>query len=134
LVGTFAPPAGNPFVSGGSLRFYDVAFTAGDDTYPLAAGGSWTSLGNPPGSKGFKYRGAGSPSDPCKVVLIKQSVIKAVCKGTGITLQPPFTGEVGIVLTLGATDRYCAEVGGMEVKNDPDGTKRKDAPAPGGCP
>ena len=56
----------------------------------------WKALGNPPGSKGYKYKGAASPGDPCKVVLLKGTVIKAVCKGAGITLTPPFTGDVGI--------------------------------------
>ena len=69
-----------------------------------------------------------------KVVLVKQTVIKAVCKGTGITLAPPFAGDVGIVLSLGTTDRYCAQFGGDDVKNDISGTKRKLALAPGACP
>lgn len=43
-------------------------------------------------------------------------------------------GDVGIVLSLGTTDRYCAQFGGDNVKNDGDGTKRKNAPASGACP
>jgi hypothetical protein len=65
---------------------------------------------------------------------VKEKVIKGVCKGSGITLAPAFPGEVGIVLSLGPTDRYCASFGGDEVKNDGTLTKRKNAPAPGGCP
>jgi hypothetical protein len=41
---------------------------------------------------------------------------------------------MGIVLSLGTTDRYCAQFGGDEVKNDSSLTKRKNAPAPGACP
>jgi hypothetical protein len=32
---------------------------------------------------------------------VKETVIKGVCKGMGMTLTPPFTGDVGIVLSLG---------------------------------
>jgi len=131
---TFTLPTVNPVASGGSLRIFDTAAIAGDNTFNLAAGAAWKGLGNPAGSKGYKYKGVGSPTDPCKVVLVKEKVIKGVCKGSGITLAPPFPGEVGIVLSLGATDRYCASFGGDEVKNDGTLTKRKNAPAPGGCP
>jgi hypothetical protein len=135
---TFALPTANPIATGGSLRIFDLAATAGDDTYPLPVGTpplGWKGLGGPAGSKGFKYKGAGSLSDPCKVVLVKQTVVKGVCKGTGITLEPPFTGDVGIVLSLGTTDRYCAQIGNDdEVRNDATMTKRKNAPAPGACP
>jgi hypothetical protein len=131
---TFALPTANPIAVGGSLRIFDVATTAGDDTYNLHAGAAWKGLGNPAGSKGYKYKGAGTPADPCKVVLVKGNVIKGVCRGTGITLVPPFTGDMGIVLSIGMTDRYCAQFGGDEVNNDPTLTKRKDAQAPPACP
>jgi len=131
--GTFAPPTANPVTAGGALRMFDTGATAGDNSYGLAAA-RWKGLGNPAGSKGYKYKGAGSAGDPCKVVLVKSNVIKAVCKGTGITLTPPFTGDVGIILSIGATDRYCARFGGDDTKNDATLTKRKNAPAPGACP
>jgi hypothetical protein len=81
---TFNLPTGpdDPTVSGGSLRIFDIGTPgAGDALFVLGAGG-WSGLGNPPGSKGFKYKGAGAAGDPCKLVLIKEKVIKAVCKGT----------------------------------------------------
>jgi hypothetical protein len=37
---------------------------------------------------------------------------------------PSFTGDVGSVLSLGTTDRYCAQFGGDVVKNDATLTKR----------
>ena len=130
---TFPLPPVDPMTSGASLRIRDAMATAGDDTYLLPSGG-WRALGNPPGSKGYKYKGAGSASDPCKVVLLKQSVIKGVCKGSGITLAPPFTGGVGFVIGVGPTHRYCAQFGGEDVRNDATLTKRKNAPAPAACP
>jgi hypothetical protein len=135
--GTFAPPSADPVTEGGSLRVFDTAATAGDVTYALPAGTpplGWKGLGNPPGSKGYKYRGAGTPTDPCRSVLVKTRVLKATCAGSGITLTPPFAGDIGIILSLGTTDRYCAQFGGDDVKNDTALTKRKNAPAPGGCP
>src|SRR5262245_3305493 len=140
-----AKPLGAPFVlptaatndptgAGGTLRIFDtLAGIAGDDTYDLPAAG-WKGLGNPPGAKGFKYKGAGSLTDPCKVVLVKEKVIKAVCKGTGVTLAPPVQGDVGVILTLGTdSKRYCARFGGTGVKNQGGLMKRKDAPAPEAC-
>jgi hypothetical protein len=57
-------------------------------------------------------------------VLLNEDVIKGLRKGSGITLVPSFTGDVGIVLSLGTTDRYCAQFGGDVVKNDTTLTKR----------
>jgi hypothetical protein len=135
---TFNLPVANPVTAGGSLRVFDMSTTAGDNTYALPSGGTpplgWKGLGSPAGSKGYKYKGAGTVGDPCKVVLVKPKVIKAVCRGSDVTLMPPFAGDVGIILSLGATDRYCAQFGGDEVKNDATLTKRKNAPAPTACP
>src|SRR5262249_24316644 len=72
-----ALPAHGPSVEGGPLAISGPGSTAGSDTYALAAGLGWTGLGQPPGSTGWKYRGAGSLTDPCKTVLIKPTVIKA---------------------------------------------------------
>ena len=132
---TFALPTADPVVYGGALRIFDTATTAGDDTYALPPSG-WKGLGTPPGSKGYKYKGGGTPADPCRVVLVRAKIIKALCLGSGVTLTPPFAGDVGIVLSLGlvTTDRYCARFGGDESRNDATLTKRKDAPAPGACP
>jgi hypothetical protein len=30
------------------------------------------------------------PSDPCRVVLVKDKVIKGICLGSGVMLTPPF--------------------------------------------
>jgi len=132
---TFPSAANDPTVEGGTLHIFDTVLNggAGDNTYPLPAGG-WTGLGNPPGAKGFKYKGTGEAGNPCKVVIIKETTIKAVCKGIDMTLTPPFAGEVGVIMTLGTdSKRYCATFGGTNLKNDVKITKRKDAPPPGTC-
>lgn len=135
--------AEDPTVSGAQLDLFDTDFPgAGSVTFTLDKSG-WTGLGNPAGSKGYKYKGKDDVIDPdpkgtCKSVLLKENVIKAVCKGTAVTLTTPFSGTEGVILGLPAgsvaSTRYCAEVGGVEVKNDAKLMKRKDAPAPGSCP
>jgi YVTN family beta-propeller protein len=134
----FALPSTNPALHGGNLRVFDTGGSAGDDTYQLPAGSAdrfgWRGIGNPAGAKGYKYKGAGTPSDPCKTVLVKEKVIKAVCRDAGVTLIPPFTGNVGIALSVGTTERYCAQFGGDELRNDTTLTHRKNAPAPVACP
>jgi hypothetical protein len=130
---TLPSPANDPSVEGAELRLLDVGGAAGDVTYALPASG-WKQLGAG-GSKGFKYKGAGTASDPCKVVLVKQKVIKAVCKGPSLGLTPPFSGDAGIVLHVGADSiRYCGRLGGFTVSNTASTFKRKDAAAPTGCP
>jgi hypothetical protein len=127
------PNASNdPTVEGGSLDVFDSG-GAQSDHYVLPASG-WKALGT--AVYGYKYRGAGSPTDPCRVVLVRTRVVKAVCKGGGVTLSPPFAGEVGIVLTLGTDSKqYCVRFGGTETKNDATLLKRSNAPAlPVSCP
>lgn len=128
--------ADDPTVTGGSLRIFDTIAGAGDNNYALpvqAAPLGWKGLGDPPGSRGFKYRGAGTLGDPCKVVVIKSTAVKAVCKDAGVTLAPPFVGDAGIVLTVGAKP-YCARFGGDTKSNGTELFKRKNAPAPSTCP
>jgi len=123
----------NPIVEGGSLNIFDTAGSE-SDTYPLLPTG-WKGLGNPAGSKGYKYKGLGSIADPCRVVLVKQKVVKAVCKGAGVQMVTPFGGNIGIILNVGtATKRYCAEFGGTVVRSDASLLKRKSASAPATCP
>jgi hypothetical protein len=122
---------GDPISNGGSLEIRDS--TGGSVvTFGLSGSNKWRGLGNPPGSKGYKYRGAGSGSEPCKVVLLRGSVIKFVCFGAGPDPMLPFGGTSQITLRTG-TDSYCAEFGGTETKNDDVLLKRKDAPAPPSC-
>ena len=130
------PDATNdPTSEGAQLDIFDDdPFRPVSANFALQASG-WTALGNPAGSKGYKYRGDGSASDPCRVVLVKANVVKALCMGTVVTLPTPFTGQVGIVLTVGTDSKqYCAIFGGDETTNDPTLIRRKNAPAPSVCP
>jgi hypothetical protein len=132
----FALPSGAsaPTTGGGQLRFFKGNRA---DTFALpvqAAPRGWKGLGNPAGSRGFKYKGAGTTADPCKVVLIRTRIVKGLCRGGAIKLDPPATGDVGVLLTVGSTPMtYLAVFGGEEIRNTADELKRKDAPAPPAC-
>ncbi len=133
--------ADDPTVSGAELRVFDRFGAGGDVTFNLDNSG-WTGLGDPPGSSGYKYKGKDDTSDPdpkgtCRIVLIKEKVIKGVCKGASVTLTTPFGGPEEIILGIpagSAAFRYCAEFGGEEKRNDSKTMKRQDAPVPGACP
>ena len=56
----------NPTAEGGQLLFLDT-FSLTNDNYPLPPSG-WKGLGNPAGSTGSKYAGAGSPSKTAVMV------------------------------------------------------------------
>lgn len=127
-------PANDPQLEGGTLRIFDLGGNAGDDTYTLDAA-NWTRIPSNPLNplRGFRYRGASSAVEPCKVVLVRDNVVRGVCKNQGMTLTPPFSGETAIVLTVGAdSKRYCGQLGGTTLFNQ---TKlwRRNAPAPGAC-
>jgi hypothetical protein len=122
----------DPTVGGASLRIKDTGGASLTNTYGLPAA-NWKGLGNPAGSKGFKYKGTKTPGDPCVVVLVKTNLMKGVCKGADVTTATPaFSGASAVTLTSG-TDRICAQFGGTTVKNVAGSLKRKTAPAPGTC-
>lgn len=134
------PTAGgaqDPTLGGAELTLFDTVLEgAGTVTVTLGSAG-WSGLGNPAGSKGYKYKGKDDPGSPCSVVLIKEKVIKAICKGTAVALTPPFDGDLGINVAIPAGTtaalRYCAVLGGTDLKNDATQLKRKDALAPAEC-
>jgi hypothetical protein len=126
-------PSNDPIVEGAVLHMLDLGNPTANELFlslpPQAAPLGWRGLGTPAGSTGYKYKGAGTPEDPCKVVLVKTRIVKAVCKGAAITLDPPFAGELGIVLTVGVnTKNYCTVFGGTTSKNVDDTLIRRSAP------
>jgi hypothetical protein len=127
----------DPTIIGAEIVFFDTGVAGGTFLHTLPAAG-WKGLGNPAGSKGFKYKGKPIGDSTCTIVLIKSKVIKGVCKGAAVTLTTPFAGDDGIILGIpsvaAGTLRYCAELGGVTQKNDTTLLKRKDAPAPAMCP
>lgn len=134
--------ADDPTLNGALLEFFDTSSPGGGAaSFALDASG-WSGLGNPPGNGGYKYKGKNDAFDPdpkgtCKIVLIKEKVFKATCKGSSVTLTTPFAGDVGVVLGIPAGSaalRYCARYGGVTGKHDDTILKRKDAFPPLACP
>ena len=128
-------PANDPLIEGATLRIFDLGGNAGDDTYSLPAGANWHRIPSDPMSplRGFRYRTDPTPTLPCKVVLVKDNTVRAVCKNQGVTLTPPFSGDAAVVLTVGTNSkRYCARLGGTTVFNQRV-LWRRNAPAPTQC-
>jgi hypothetical protein len=119
-------PANDPTLEGATITFTEIGGPASLSA-SLPSGG-WKGLGSPAGSKGFKYTGAGSLTDPCKTVLVKEKIIKAICKGAAVDMDQPVTNTVAIALTVGTgTKAYCTQFGGTVIKNDATLLKRKDS-------
>ena len=125
----------DPLVHGATLRLFDSnagPAGAGSVEYALRAAG-WKGLGTAEGASGFAYRGGAS--DPCRAVLITIHGLRIFCRGAAMTLNPPFTGDLAVNLTLGtASKRYCARFGGTTIKNEVAYMKRTESPAPMSCP
>ena len=115
---------------GGGASSIRIAGAGGDVTIPLPCV-RWSLNGS---KTAYTYKDTSGAT--CKLVLVRSgALVKAVCKGSVVTLSPPFSGEVGVLLTLGSGSKdYCASFGGQPVKNGPAIAKRKDAPAPDACP
>ncbi len=126
--------ASDPTIGGGSILWCRLDVPGACQTFVLPAGG-WKGLGNPAGTKGYKYKGSGSFADPCKSVLIKEKVIKASCKREDLA-TPVGGAGVSWELSVG-TDRYCAESSGTTLatvkKNDSKTWKAIKASAPAAC-
>lgn len=72
--------------------------------------GEWKGLGNPAGSKGWRYRNRDAPDGgPVKILLMKERVVKVLAKGTGSMPAPSgSSGAIRSVLMID-DDRYCTE-------------------------
>jgi glycerophosphoryl diester phosphodiesterase len=103
---------------------------------PLTAG-TWTALGRHDPPKGYRYVNRAAPAGgACRLVVIKETGIKATCQGRGTIPNPLAAGmndDVTIGLVLGI-DRYCA-VGTAPHRTEKLGKviKVKQAPAPASC-
>ena len=111
-------PDNDPTIEGGSIKFYERANPTNQNTFQLPAIG-WKKRGDPTAPKAFRYRGLGVPGDPCRKVVVSASRVSAACKGTDITLAPPFADpRLGVTLTIGTdSKRYCPVFGAR--RNEP---------------
>ncbi len=102
---------------------------------PLTAG-TWTGLGNPKGSKGWKYRNKDAPvGGEVNVLILKATMIRLVTKGVGTMPLPAApNGTINTVILVGG-DTYCAEATTPHYKEVDDETVRsKDQTPPASCP
>jgi hypothetical protein len=121
------PMLDNPTNAGGSLSF--VGASEDGQTYPLPPT-CWRGLGpGGDGSKGFRCK------DKTCTVIVKEKLIKGVCKADTGTFALPEAGPVAIQLTVGTgSTHYCAQCSGTPKGNPDKIFKHMDCPAPLACP
>lgn len=125
--------ANDPTLEGGLLEVFDTGMTGGYQALPLPAAG-WEVIGEVSGRRGWRYRGEGDLLDPCRIVRVSKKVVRFTCRDN-VTLSPPFSGDVGVVLTIGQdSKRFCAVLGGTTLENSAGTLRRKGAPPPASCP
>jgi hypothetical protein len=144
---TVSPDPGSPedpTVNGATLTLLNPT-TLETQAIPLPAAG-WDGLGNPEGSKGYKYKDPDQALGPCKSAQIKPGkLVKAKCGGTGITftLDEATQGTLRVSLDVGPASewRWCSEFGGQITKDEGTVTtggvgqfKAKNAVPPTACP
>ena len=61
-------PSQDPTITGAQIVFFDTGGAGGIFLHSLPASG-WKGLGNPAGSKGYKYKGKNAGDTTCKVIL-----------------------------------------------------------------
>jgi len=135
--------AGNPAALGGSVTVTanntSLTCTLAAQAYNGTEG--WKGLDNPAGSKGWKYLNKLAPgggiAGACKLVLIKEKVIKVLAKGTGglLVLGGGLNSDVSMDLSAEG-DVYCAlALAGTHFKEIAGSLlKMKNQPAPTECP
>src|SRR5262249_35707290 len=93
-------------------------------------------LGSPAGSRGYACRGSrfdgqGGPRR-CKILVIKENVVKGICGATHMFTLPPYVGNAAInvwTIGMGGRKRYCAKFEQPFAENDGK-LKAFDAAAP----
>lgn len=137
---SFGLPTGtsSPMRNGMSLLIRDL----GSDLYIVpgasVTSGFWTGIGNPAGSKGYRYRNTAYDA-PCRVVVVTPKQVTGTCR---VAMGPgnlPVVGDVGMTLFFVGNDpadsvSYCAQFGGTTVRNDATSLLRNNSPAPAACP
>lgn len=137
-----APEGGSsddPTQVGGTLRILNPS-TSEQQVIDLPAD-LWSSLGDPAGTRGYRYFDMREERGPCRKVIVRPGqFIRADCRGAKIafSLDEPSQGSIEMSLTLGSS-RQCSLFGG-KVKRDfgtsPGSSARfsaKDAARPPSC-
>jgi hypothetical protein len=135
----------DPTVAGATVTLSNPD-TAESAVFVLPGGPEWKGLGNPAGSKGYKYKDKDGTHGPCGRLIAKPNqLVKVVCKGAAVpfTLDEPTQMSLSLGIQFGTAHAQCAVFGGDLVARDegtsnpgPKGTFRaKKGPAvDGNCP
>jgi hypothetical protein len=135
----------DPTVAGATVTLSNPD-TAESAAFVLPGGPEWKGLGNPAGSKGYKYKDKTGTNGPCgKLIAKPNKLVKVTCKGSAIpfTLDEATQTSLSLGIQFGTANAQCAVFSGDLVAKDegtsnpgPKGTfKGKKGPAPGGnCP
>jgi hypothetical protein len=82
-----------------------------------------------------KYKDPRGSASPVKTVIFKPTKgLKLAARSTGITLDEPTQGSVGVVLSMRNFLNYCSVFGGTVAKDQPGRFIARRATAPGFCP
>jgi hypothetical protein len=131
--------AGDPTLSGATLRVYNSNGSGEEATIELPASG-WSKTG----SSGYRFKGT-DPNGPVSSVQVKADLIsiKAGKSNWPYTLDEPSQGRIAVRLTLGTAVDWCAEAPG-KASGKPPTTAKNDlqdkfiaapkTPAPLSCP
>ncbi len=126
---------GDPTLHGAELRLGNPISGEGGVIALPAAG--WRGLGNPAGSRGWRYRDPGGTFGPCTgVTLLEGRSLRIRCSGAGLrpSLDEAGQGMVAVELGLGSAGPYCVAFGGEVVRDRPGLFRARRAPAPALCP
>jgi len=105
----------DPRIDGAILRFTDLGEHSEIElALPASA---WRRIGKHD-ARGYRYRGAGSVTDPCRSVVVTKHQVRATCRGSAIDVSLPATGEIFVQLAIGeGGQRFCASFGGKTLRN-----------------
>lgn len=119
----------DPTVSGATLELVNRT-TLESATFVLPAA-DWKGLGNPAGSKGYKFKAS---AGPCTSVVLKpDKLIKAVCNAKHgsipFSLDEASQGALAVAFRIATAAPQCAEFGGDVSLDVPGFFKARNAPA-----
>jgi hypothetical protein len=122
----------DPTTVGGTLLIYNPT-TCESATFDMPA--SHWRIAHAEGALAFKFVNRDAPAPPSEVLIAVIGVdrVKVRARASGITLDEPSQGSLGVVVTLGA-QRYCTFFGGFVTRDGPGGFTGRLAPAPASCP
>ena len=117
----------DPTSVGGSFEIYNP--TSGESaTFDMPAS-DWRAIA---GGSSFRFLSRTVPSE-VRVAELKSGRLKVSAFSTGIALEEPSQGSLGVVLTIGQ-QRYCTLFGGTVTIDQPGAFEASSAPAPASCP